>query len=184
MSKKKLSCLPFRRKLQKRTNYKKRMQLLLSNTPRLVIRKSLKNIIAQVVLYNPDGDKVVVGAQAKELKKLGWQASTGNIPASYLVGLLLGKKAIKNKINKAILDLGLHASANGGRLYALVKGVVDSGLNVKVDEKVFPSEDRLTGQHISLYVDKATHNQFSKTKEHAKNISQQVDAIKKKILER
>jgi large subunit ribosomal protein L18 len=184
MSKKKLSCLPFRRKLQKRTNYKKRMQLLLSNTPRLVIRKSLKNIIAQIVLYNPDGDKIVVGAQAKELKKLGWQASTGNIPSSYLVGLLLGKKATEKKIIEAILDLGLHTSAKGGRLYALVKGVVDSGLKISVDEKVFPTEDRLTGKHISSYVDKANNNQFSKTKEHAKNISQQIETIKKKILER
>ena len=156
----------------------------MSNTPRLVIRKSLKNIIAQIVIYNPGGDKVVAGAQAKELRKLGWQASTGNIPSSYLVGLLLGKKAIGNKINEAILDLGLHASAKGGRLYALVKGVIDSGLNVKIDEKVFPSEDRLNGQHISSYADKATNNQFSKTKEHAKNIPQQIEAIKKKILER
>ena len=39
----------YRRKRSGLTNYKKRLSLLLSKKPRLVIRKSLNNMVAQVV---------------------------------------------------------------------------------------------------------------------------------------
>ena len=72
MEKNKNFTVRLRRKRQKRTDYRARKLLILSNKPRLVVRKSLKNISAQIVLYNPQGDKIVAAASTKELKKLGW----------------------------------------------------------------------------------------------------------------
>ena len=41
--------IEFRRKREGKTDYKRRLRLLLSNKPRLVIRVSLKNIIIQIL---------------------------------------------------------------------------------------------------------------------------------------
>ena len=57
MRKKPIS-LPFRRKRKGKTNYKKRLKLLLSNKPRLVIRPFIKNIIAQIVEYHPNSIRI------------------------------------------------------------------------------------------------------------------------------
>ena len=67
--------IPFRRKREGKTNYKKRIAFLTSEKPRLVIRKSLKNITAQIVIYEPKGDKVIASACSAELTKLGWKFS-------------------------------------------------------------------------------------------------------------
>jgi len=85
--------LGFKRKRIGKTDYRKRLRFLLANKPRIVVRKSLKNISAQIVEYNGKGDKVVVGAHSAELKKYGWQSGNGNLPAAYLVGLIAGTKA-------------------------------------------------------------------------------------------
>ena len=63
--------------------------------------------------------------------------------------MLCGVKAKEKKINEAILDLGLHPSRKGTILYSVLKGVVDSGLNVAHSPEIFPSEDRIIGKHIS-----------------------------------
>ncbi len=144
-----IKTIHFRRIREGRTNYKKRLNILISNKPRLVVRKSLKNISAQLTDYNEDGDLIKVSASSRELKKLGWKANYGNIPASYLVGYLLGKKAVKKKIKRAILDIGLHPSTKGSRIYAVVKGALDSGLNIPVGSEMLPSNDDVKGTRIS-----------------------------------
>jgi len=149
--KNKRKVIPFRRKRLGKTNYKKRIAYLSSNMPRLVIRKSLTGVIAQVIAYNPSGDKVLAGASSQEIKKLGWNTSGSNIPAAYLVGFLVGKKAINAKINEAILDLGLYQPVAGSRIYAVLKGAVDAGLTIPHDKSVIPKEERLQGKHISDY---------------------------------
>jgi len=58
-----------------------------------VVRKSLKSIHASIIDYNKNGDITKVSSHSENLKKLGWNYSTGNLPAAYLTGLLLGKKA-------------------------------------------------------------------------------------------
>ncbi len=139
--------LQLKRKRLGRTNYKKRLKLLLANKPRLVIRKSLKNVLAQVVYYDGGGDKVILSAHSSELKKYGWGGSN-NICAAYLVGLLLGNKAKKKNINDLIVDIGLQKSVKGSRIYSVVKGCVDVGMNIPCSEDIFPSEDRIKGKHI------------------------------------
>lgn len=141
----------YRRKREGRTNYRKRLKLLISGSPRLVIRRTNKNIIVQVVKYSENGDAVVVTANSSELKKHGWNHATGNLPAAYLTGLLVAKKALSKKTENAIVDLGLQTPSSGSRMYAAVKGAVDGGMTIPCSDEVFPSEERLKGAHIDAY---------------------------------
>lgn len=159
----------YRRKREGRTNYKKRLNLLKGNTDRLIIRKTNTKIILQVASYHPDGDKVLVTVHSSALRKLGWKHSCKNIPAAYLAGLLLAKKATSKKISKVILDLGLTSPLKGSKIFSALKGVIDGGLNVPVSEDIFPSDDRLQGKHIALFLEKH------------KSISEDFEKLKKEI---
>ncbi len=140
----------FRRAREGRTDYKKRIGLLKSNLPRLIIRKSNKQILTQIVLFDIKGDKIIAQASSSELKKLGWKHSLKNISASYLTGLLIGKKALEKKVPEAILDIGFYTATKGAKLFAVLKGVIDAGLKINHDPKVFPSEDRIAGKHTKI----------------------------------
>jgi large subunit ribosomal protein L18 len=140
--------LNYRRKREGKTNYKKRLILLQSRKPRLVIRRTNTQILTQIVKYAPDGDKVVVGFDSKNLKKMGWKYSAKNLLAAYLAGLTIGKKAKEKGVKEAIVDLGLQTPVAGSRLYATLKGAVDAGLIIPCSEEVFPKKERLEGQHI------------------------------------
>jgi len=145
--------LKFKRRLEEKTNYRKRLGLLKSGKARLVIRKSLSNIMVQIVKYNPKGDETVATAVSMDLKKMGWNR-TGNVPAAYLTGLMAGKMAKEKKVEEAVLDLGLQTSTKGSRIYAALKGVVDAGVSVPHSEEILPSSDRIEGKHISEEVAK------------------------------
>lgn len=143
---------PYRRKREMKTDYRRRLKLLKSNLPRLVIRLSNKYVKVQIVEYQPDGDKIIAAVSSNVLKKLGWRYSCKNIPSCYLTGLMLAKKV---KIKEELVpDLGLRQTIKGSRLYAVVKGVVDGGLKVKTSEEIFPSEERISGKHISENINK------------------------------
>ncbi|MBI3032428.1 50S ribosomal protein L18 [Candidatus Woesearchaeota archaeon] len=143
--------VPHRRKREGKTDYKQRLKQLLGSKPRLVARKSLKNIRAQIIVYKPQGDVVQVAADSNELNKYGWSGSKNNIPAAYLVGLLLGKKAKAKNINDAIFDIGLNISTKGSKLYALLKGALDAGMDIPHSKDNLPTEERILGKHIELY---------------------------------
>ncbi|MEM0447425.1 MAG: 50S ribosomal protein L18, partial [Thermoplasmata archaeon] len=66
----------FRRRRQNRTDYRKRLSLLKSGLPRAIVRKTLKNTIVQIALYDEIGDRIVASAISKELKRYGWNFST------------------------------------------------------------------------------------------------------------
>lgn len=148
--------LPYKRKLEGRTDYLARLSLLKSGKPRLVVRRSLRNIIIQFVDFNPDGDKIISSTSSKELKKTySIKGSLKNIPAAYLTGLIAGKKAEKIKITEVVPDLGIRKPHTGGAVFAALKGIIDSGIKIShkadSDEKsVFPSEDRLKGTHVKV----------------------------------
>jgi len=105
----------YRRKREGKTNYKKRLNMLKSGKIRLTIRKSSNQIYAQLIEYNPEGDKILVSCNSKELEKYGWKKTGNNLPTSYLVGLLLGKKGLKKNIKEAILDSGFYGSVKGSK---------------------------------------------------------------------
>jgi len=151
MAHKKTHTVAYRRKREGKTNYKKRLSLLKSRKPRLVVRASLKNILAQIVTYDEVGDKVMLSAHSRELTKQGFKATRGNLCTAYLVGLLIAKKAKSQNIELAILDLGLNAPIPGSRIFAVVRGACEGGLNVPCNEEVFPSEQRVNGEHIASF---------------------------------
>jgi len=156
-----------KRKRELKTNYRKRILLLMSKKPRLIIRKSSNNIIIQIIEYHKSGDKILVSANSREIKKLGWTFHSGNIPSAYLTGYLLGKKANNsNNIKEAVLDIGLQRSIKGSVIYAALKGVIDSGINIPCKEDVFPSEERIKGLHTKKQdIDKT----FSEVKKKIEN---------------
>jgi len=142
----------FRRRREGKTDYQQRRSLVVSGLPRMVIRCSLRNISAQLIKAEVGGDKVIVSAHSNELtKKYGWQGGGGNVPAAYLTGLLCGYKAAASGVKEAVLDLGLHAPTKGSRIFAALKGALDSGLMIPHDEDRLPDEKRVQGQHISEY---------------------------------
>jgi len=144
----------FRRRREGKTNYKKRLKLLLSEKPRLVYRKTLKYIIGQIINFDKKGDVTLIGITSKILRKYGWKFACDNTPASYLTGYLLGKMALSKGIKEAVLDIGLYTSTKGGRMYAFAKGAIDAGLNVPCNEDMFPGEERIKGLHINEEVAK------------------------------
>ncbi|MEM1540291.1 MAG: 50S ribosomal protein L18 [Candidatus Bathyarchaeia archaeon] len=144
--------VPYRRRREGKTDYRKRKALILSRKPRLVVRGTLKNIIVQIVAAKPHGDEVLVSAHSRELlREYGWKAPRGNLPAAYLTGLLCGLKAKAQGIEEAVLDIGLHSPTKGARVFAALKGVLDAGLNVPHGEEKLPDENRIKGMHIAQY---------------------------------
>ncbi|MBU0980675.1 MAG: 50S ribosomal protein L18 [Nanoarchaeota archaeon] len=169
----KTETIRFRRK--GKTDYKKRITLLKSGMPRLVVRPSLHHMQVQAIEYDEKGDIVVARAHTSELRKLGWKYGTGNMPAAYLTGLLLGKR-VKHK--KLVPDV----NSRGNRQYAVIKGVIDAGIEVPCSIEL--KEDRLQGKHISSYAPQAKGNQFAKLKEQdLGKLPEEFNTIKKKIME-
>ena len=125
--------------------------MLSSRKLRIVVRKSIRHMLVQIVEYQPSGDRIMLTAKSGQLRKLGWTLGTGNIPAAYLTGYLAGKKALQNGISEAILDIGMQGA--GDRVYAALNGAVDAGLKVPFNKSVLPRQERIKGAHISSYAD-------------------------------
>jgi len=139
----------YRRKREAKTRYKKRLNILISKKPRLVARFTNRKVIAQLITFSEKGDKVLVGTDSFSLKKLGWDLSCKNIPAAYLTGYSLAKKAIAGDHKEAVFDTGFRSPKHRGRLYAFLKGALDAGLNLPHgEEEIFPEEAKLKGQHL------------------------------------
>ncbi|MBS3052013.1 MAG: 50S ribosomal protein L18 [Candidatus Aenigmarchaeota archaeon] len=173
--------LPFKRRREGKTDYHKRLGLLKSKKLRLVIRRSTNNIKAQIIEYNKDGDKILVSSSSSELKKLGWDYPTGNIPSAYLVGLLVGKKALKNKIEEVIVDMGLYRNIKGSRINSVLKGVLDAGLKVPHDPEILPSEDRIKGKHIINYYNQQKERKNLFIKSNPMKMSEMFEKVKSSI---
>lgn len=143
--------LPFRRRREGRTHYGKRERLVTSGIARLVVRPSNKHFTAQVIQAKPDGDLVLASAHSSELKEFGWKAPCGNLPAAYLTGLLLGRRAKAKGVSEAILDIGLYARGPGSRIFAAAKGALDAGLTIPHDDTALPKSERVQGKHVVNY---------------------------------
>jgi len=183
-----------KRRRLKRTDYRQKLTLLKSGKPRVVVRRGLNMIHASIVEYDEKGDKVITTVLSKALTKYGWKGHLGNIPAAYLTGLLLGYRAKEKNIEEVVLDIGLQTSVKGCSLYAFAKGLLDSGVKLNVNKEVLPSEERLTGKHISNYAEKLKKEnpelykkQFSlyiKNGISPEKITEHFSAVKKTIIEK
>jgi large subunit ribosomal protein L18 len=136
-----------RRRLEGKTDYKLRLNILKSTLPRIVIRRTNKYFIAQIVKSIEAKDKVVIGVTSKELLNYGWDKKTEgtlkSIPAGYLTGYLLAKKTNKGEY---IVDLGMAKNHKGGRLYSVIAGLIDGGLNVHASKEILPVKEKLNGE--------------------------------------
>lgn len=145
----------YKRRSTGHTDYHRRLKLLRNGAPRAVVRVTNTQVICQLVSYNADGDRVVTAADGQGLRgKYAWPAgtSTKSVPAAYCTGYALAKQAKKAGHNQAVLDIGLAASTSGNRVFAALKGMVDAGLTVPHSEHIFPSEERINGEHINAKV--------------------------------
>ncbi|MEM3613958.1 MAG: 50S ribosomal protein L18 [Nitrososphaerales archaeon] len=141
----------FRRRREGKTDYKKRRLLLYGKKPFITFHKSNYTIYCQIHKPELKGDVVIASANSKELTKYGWKGSRKNIPSAYLTGLLVGLRALEKGVKSAVLYLGPRRFVKGSRVTALVKGIIDAGVDVPVDPELLPKEEYLSGKHISEY---------------------------------
>jgi large subunit ribosomal protein L18 len=141
--------VPYRRRRQGKTDFRKRLRHLKAGMPRLVVRRTLTKTIVQVAEYTPEGDRILAQASSPELAKMGWTVSTSTVPAAYLTGLLAAKRATGAGIEEAILDGGIGKPTTGGKIYSALQGALDGGLLVPHGESVLPTEARIRGEHLS-----------------------------------
>ena len=185
--------VPYRRRREGKTDYRLRKKLIISKMPRLVVRKTNKHIITQLVEATVIGDIVITSAHSQELrKKYGWLGDLNNLPAAYLTGLLCGLRAADKGVKKAILDIGLHTSSRGAAVFAAMKGFVDAGVEVPHNESILPDESRIRGEHIAKYAEMLSSEkpeEYSKRfseylfrKLPPENLPEHFEEIKKKIL--
>ena len=143
---------PRKRRRESRTNYYKRYRMIISGQKvRAVVRKTLNNVIVQIIEFNAYGDKTLVAAYSRELHKYGWLGSLRNTSSAYLTGFLAGLRARAKGIKYAIPDIGLHISVRGSLIYAAIKGLREAGVEVPVSEEVLPSDERVKGKYTVSY---------------------------------
>ncbi len=142
-----------RRDREGKTDYHYRRKLLKSGKPRLVARISLQHVRAQIATPDPEGDEIITSAFSKELSDYGWKAHTSNTPSSYLVGFLCGYRAQEADVNECVLDIDKFVASSESKVFAVLKGALDSGLYVSHSEDILPSEERCRGEHISNYAE-------------------------------
>jgi large subunit ribosomal protein L18 len=154
-----------RRRRENKTDYKLRKKILEGGMPRLVIRRTNRYFIIQLVKSSEAQDKILMTMTSKELVKHGWNeksmGSLKSIPAGYLTGLLAAKKVGKERL---AVDLGMQRTIAGGRVFSVVKGLIDGGANISANEKVFPSDERLEGEHLKPEVKEMINKIKSKIK--------------------
>lgn len=189
----------YRRRREGKTDYTARKALIIQdqrtiNNPkhRLVVRRTNRDIICQIVMAHVYGDTVMCSAYSHELKRYGIKVGLTNYAACYATGLLLARRLLqKLKLDtlypgvkeatgatkpveanakgprpfKAFLDVGLHRTTTGSRIFAVMKGAADGGLNVPHNEKRFVGyntktkkldaavlRDHIFGGHVAKYM--------------------------------
>ena len=183
-----LKRMPPRRRREGLTDYRQRLKLVKSGLPRLVVRKTNRYIIVQVIKPKLGGDETILTVTSKKLREYGWKASLKNTPAAYLTGLLAGL-IVKDKVKRAILDIGLQRPSKGARVFAAALGFRDAGVEIPLGEEKLPSEDRIKGKHIAEYYQMLRRSenptiQFSRMDEMIyTNLEAHFEEVKNKILE-
>lgn len=141
-----------RRRRENKTDYLKRLKLLKGDKPRVVFRKTNKYIVAQYIVSEEAQDKILIGIDSRELNKFGWPKSSSgslkSITASYLTGYLTGKRILKEKLENPILDSGMNRVLHKNKIYAFIKGLIDSGIKISCKKELFPEESRIQGEHL------------------------------------
>jgi large subunit ribosomal protein L5e len=151
---------------------------------RLVVRRTCTKYITQIIFSTMTGDRVMCQASSEELKAHGLKAGLTNWSAGYCTGLLIARRLLaqvkldglykpNEEVNgeyfnveddadddkrpfKAALDVGIHRTTTGARIFAVVKGAADGGLNVPHNTKRFPGYTRAKVEEVVNKRGKAT----------------------------
>ncbi|EPE29746.1 Translational machinery component [Glarea lozoyensis ATCC 20868] len=137
---------------------------------RLVVRFTNRDIVMQIVTSEITGDKVFCAAYSHELKAYGIEHGLTNWAAAYCTGLLIARRVLKKlgmdedftgveeadgeytlteategdesrRPFKAFLDVGLHRTSTGARIFGAMKGASDGGILIPHSENRFPGYD-------------------------------------------
>ena len=133
----------------KKTNYRKRKAVLISRRNFITIKTTNENIHCQLIKPNVNGDIALTFSNSKELARYGWKGASNNLSASFLVGLLMGKKMISRNHDSAILYTGKTPFTS--KVAACLKGVAAAGVNIPLSEEAMPDESRINGTHVAKY---------------------------------
>jgi large subunit ribosomal protein L18 len=166
--------VPFRRRREGKTDYYTRSKMVVADSPRMVVRKTNRHIIIQLVMAEMDGDRTLIAANSSELVKYGYKGSTSSTPAAYLTGMLFAVKALNADQESAVLDIGLNRATHGARVFAALKGAVEAGLDVPHGEEILPDDARAKGAHIAAHAP-------DRAKDLVASVEQVVDAIMKEL---
>ncbi|XP_071489045.1 large ribosomal subunit protein uL18-like [Diadema antillarum] len=184
------------------------------NTPkyRMIVRFTNKDITCQIAYAKIEGDYIVCAAYSHELPRYGIKVGLTNYAAAYCTGLLLARRVLK-KFNldtiyegqtepdgddylveseegqagafRCFLDVGLARTTTGAKVFGVLKGAVDGGLEIPHSNKRFPGYDAesaefsaevhrkyIFGGHVADYMkelqeeDEAYKRQFSQFIKH------------------
>jgi large subunit ribosomal protein L18 len=152
----------FKRRREGKTDYGARLNLIEVDKSRLVVRITNNHVITQIINVAPEGDETLISAHSRELKNMGWLGNTKNITAAYLTGYLCGKKALKEGITDAVLDIGLKSPIKGSKIFAALKGAVDAGLEIPHNDVILPEDSRIQGEHIVEYAKTLDEDELKK----------------------
>jgi len=149
---------------------------------RLVVRFTNKDIIVQIAYSTLKGDCVLAAAYSHELPKYGVKVGLTNYASAYATGLLLARRLLKQiglaetyvgqdkpdgalynieakegerRPFRAYLDVGLARTTTGARIFGVLKGAVDGGLNIPHSDRRFPGFDE-----ESKKLDAAVHRNY------------------------
>ncbi|MBO1764882.1 hypothetical protein JQN64_27285, partial [Escherichia coli] len=158
----------------------------------LIVRLTNTDVIAQIAYARIEGDIIIASAYSHELVNYGIKVGLTNYAACYCTGLLLARRVLKKfKLDyiyegqkevdgemysvedvdsgpgafRANLDIGLARTTTGARIFGVMKGSVDGGIEVPHSEKRFPGYDKeakefnasvlrdhIMGKHVANYM--------------------------------
>lgn len=148
-----------RRRLERKTDYKARFALLKSGQKRIIVRRTNRFIIGQIVETEIAQDKTLISVSSKDLLKKDWpeeyRGSLKSLPAAYLTGFLLGRLAKEKNIREGVLDIGMQRNVHKSRLYAFLKGAIDAGMKIPHQSESLPSsEDLQKNQKLATLINR------------------------------
>jgi len=146
------------------------------NSPkfRLIVRFSNKNIFCQIAYTTITGDQMFCDTYAQELFNYGLDVGLTNYSTAYCVGLLVARRCLTsfgldNVYNgtetitgedytvepvcpgprpfSVIIDTGLKITSTGSKIFGVLKGALDGGLNIPHNEKRFQGYNRITKKY-------------------------------------
>lgn len=156
------------------------------------MRITNKDITAQIAAAKIQGDVILCQANAHELPRYGIKLGLTNYAAAYATGLLLARRVLKKlKLDstyvgqkevdgeqynvededdkpgafRAFLDVGLARTSTGARIFGVMKGACDGGIDIPHSTKRFPGYNAeskefdasvhrnfIFGQHVAEYM--------------------------------